>query len=479
MMVGFFMIQVDFMIVVVANPSIMAELHADYSMVIWATSAFVLAYAVPALVAGRLGDRFGPRNLYVIGLALFTTASLWCGLSDSVEMLIAARVMQGIGAALLNTQILSTIARVFPPERRGVAMSVWGATGGTAMLVGPLAGGLLVDTLGWEWTFFINVPLGLVGLAMALRWIPELPTHTHRFDLLGVGLSGAGVSLIVFGLQGGESADWAPWIWAIIAAGLGVMAIFVYWESVNAREPLIPQEIFRDRDFALSSLGVAVIAFVTTAMMLPAMFYAQAVRGLSPTHSALLTAPMAGAITVLAPLAGKIVDRSHPRSVLGFGFSVVAIALTWLSTEMATCTPIWRLVVPFAALGVGMAFLWSPLAATAGRNQPAHLAGASSGVYNAARLSGSMLGSAGMAAFMTSRIAAEMRPIQNGGPVPAVEGSSARALLLPELLREPFSAAMSQSMLLPAFASLFGVVAALFMMGSSVSRIPVHHGTAH
>ena len=190
MMIGFFMILVDSTIVAVANPRIMEKLDTDYDAVIWVTSAYLLAYAVPLLVAGRLGDRFGPKNLYLIGLAIFTAASLWCGLAGSIEMLIAARVVQGLGAALLTPQTLSTITRIFPPERRGVAMSVWGATAGVATLVGPLAGGALVDSLGWQWIFFVNVPVGVVGIALAVWLIPVLPTHRHRFDMLGVVLSG-------------------------------------------------------------------------------------------------------------------------------------------------------------------------------------------------------------------------------------------------------------------------------------------------
>ena len=155
-------------------------------------------------------------------------------------------------------------------------------------------------------------------------------------------------------------------------------------------------------------------------MILPVMFYAQAVCGLSPTRSALLTAPMAIATGVLAPFVGKIVDRSHPRPVIGFGFSMLAIALTWLSIEMTPTTPIWRLVLPLTAMGVGMAFIWSPLAATATRNLPPELAGAGSGVYNATRQVGSVLGSAGMAAFMTSRISAEMPPAADGPRVARV-----------------------------------------------------------
>jgi EmrB/QacA subfamily drug resistance transporter len=477
MMVGFFMILVDSTIVAVANPSIMTELGTGYDMVIWVTSAYLLAYAAPLLVAGRLGDRFGPKNLYLAGLAVFTAASLWCGLAGSIGMLIAARLVQGIGAAVLTPQTLSMITRIFPAERRGMAMSVWGATAGVATLVGPLAGGLLVDALGWEWIFFVNVPIGVIGLVLAVRLVPALPTHTHRFDLVGVGLSGLGMALIVFALQEGQSQGWAPWIWAVIVAGIGLMTAFVYWQSINTGEPLIPLAVFRDRDFCLSNLGVAVIGFAATAMMLPLMFYAQAVCGLSATLSALLTAPMAISGGLLAPLVGKIIDQHHPRPVVGFGFSVLAITLTWLSIEMTPETPIWRLVLPFTAMGVGMAFTWQPLGATAARNLPPGLAGAGSGVFNATRQVGAALGSAAAAAFMTARIGAELPATAGGSHRAAVSG---RALQLSEFLREPFSAAMSQSMLLPAFIALFGVAAALFMMGvtaSAANREPARDQT--
>lgn len=460
MMVGFFMILVDATIVAVANPTIMEELGADYDGVIWVTSAYLLAYAVPLLVAGRLGDVFGPKNLYLAGLAVFTAASLWCGLAGSIEMLITARVVQGVGAALLTPQTLSTITRIFPPERRGVAMSVWGATAGVATLVGPLAGGVLVDGLGWQWIFFVNVPIGIIGLGLAAWLVPVLPTKRHRFDLIGVLLSGVGMFLIVFALQEGQTRDWAPWIWATIATGLAAMVGFVCWQAVNTREPLISLRIFADRDFGLANIGVATIGFAVTAMILPLMFYAQSVCGLSPTRSALLTAPTAIASGLLAPLVGRIVDRTHPRPVVGFGFAAMAIGLTWLSIEMTPATPIWRLLLPQILMGIGMAFIWSPLAATATRNLPQDLAGAGSGVYNATRQVGSVLGSAGIAAFMTARISAEMP----GVPAQMPSGES-RAHEMPAFLHAPFAAAMSQSMLLPAFVALFGVVAALFLVG--------------
>ncbi|MGF2945036.1 MFS transporter [Mycobacterium sp. Lab-001] len=462
MMIGFFMIMVDSTIVAIANPTIMADLRIGYDAVVWVTSAYLLGYAVVLLVAGRLGDRFGPKNLYLIGLMVFTVASMWCGLAGSAGMLVAARVVQGVGAGVLTPQTLSTITRIFPAQRRGVAISVWGATAGVASLVGPLAGGLLVDGLGWEWIFFVNVPIGVVGLGLAIWLVPALPTQVHRFDPVGVGLSGAGIFLIVFALQQGQAAHWQPWIWAMLVAGAGLVCAFVYWQSVNHREPLVPLVIFADRDFGLCAVGVAITAFATTGMILPVTFYAQTVCGLSPARSALLIAPMAVAAGVLAPFVGRLVDRYHPRPLLGFGFSMFAIALTWLSFEMRPETPIWRLVLPFVVLGVGNAFVWSPLTATATRNLPPRLAGAGSGVYNAVRQIGAVLGSAGMAAFMTWRIGAEMPP-HVGTP------QRTAALRLPAFLRDPFAAAMAQSMLLPAFVALFGIVAALFLVGFAPS----------
>jgi EmrB/QacA subfamily drug resistance transporter len=463
MMVGFFMIMVDSTIVVIANPTIKAAMHTGYSTVVWVTSAYLLGCAVVLLVAGRLGDRFGTKNLYLVGLGVFTAASIWCGLSGSVAVLIAARVVQGVGAGVLTPQTLSTITRVFPPERRGVAVSVWGATAGVATLVGPLAGGALVDGLGWQWIFFVNVPIGVVGLALAVWLVPVLETQTHRFDLVGVALSGLGMFLIVFGLQEGQAAHWQPWVWAMIVAGVGCMSVFVYWQALNTREPLIPLRVFAGRDFGLCNAGVAVTAFAMTAMMLPLPFFLQTGCGLSPTRSALVIAPLAVTNGGLAPFVGLIVDRYHPRPVLGFGFSTMAIGLTWLSFEMAPTTPIWRLLVPFAVIGVGSAFVWAPLTATATRNLPPELAGAGSAVFNSVRQLGAVLGSAGMAAFMTWRIGSEM-------PSPAPSAEDATDLQLPEFLREPFAAAMAQSVLLPAFVVLFGIVAALFVLGLAPSR---------
>ncbi|MBY4399719.1 DHA2 family efflux MFS transporter permease subunit [Rhodococcus fascians] len=453
---GFFMILVDTTIVAVAQPAILTGLNTDINNVIWVTSAYLLAYAVPLLVTGRLGDKFGPRNLYIAGLVLFTLASVWCGLSGSIDMLIAARAVQGLGAAMITPQTMAVITRVFPAEKRGTAMGAWGAVAGVATLVGPILGGVLVDSLGWEWIFFINVPVGILAIALALKFVPVLPTHDHKFDLLGVALSAVGLFCIVFGIQEGQKYDWGTGVWILVGVGLLVFAGFVYWQSVNTSEPLVPLALFRDRNFSLSNIGIAAMGFAMSGMMLPIMFYAQSVTGLTPTRSALLFVPMALLTGLLAPNIGKLVDRTHPRYIAGSGLFILAASLLWFAYEMTPTTAIWKLLLPVAAMGVANALIWSPLAATATRNLPMSQAGAGSGIYNTTRMIGSVLGSAGIGALIQSRLAAEL---PTGG---SASGANEFAGRVPEMLRDGFTTAMAQSLILPAVVLLVGMVAVCF-----------------
>ncbi|MDX6248309.1 MAG: hypothetical protein QOF10_1669, partial [Kribbellaceae bacterium] len=245
LVLGFFMILVDSTIVSVATPAIITDLNADIGNVVWVTSAYLLAYAVPLLITGRLGDRVGPKKLYLTGLAVFTIASVWCGLTNSIEMLIVARVFQGLGASMMTPQTMAVITRIFPPDQRGRAMSLWGATAGVATLVGPILGGVLVDGLGWQWIFFVNAPIGVIGFVLAMRLVPDLPTHEHKFDLIGVALSTIGLFCLVFGIQEGQKYNWGQIkgpisVWSLIITGLVVIAIFIFWQSRTKDEPLLP-----------------------------------------------------------------------------------------------------------------------------------------------------------------------------------------------------------------------------------------------
>ncbi|MFT4009325.1 MAG: DHA2 family efflux MFS transporter permease subunit [Nocardioidaceae bacterium] len=462
LVIGFFMILVDTTIVSVATPAIIEDLQTTTNDVIWVTSAYLLAYAVPLLITGRLGDRFGPKNVYLIGLALFTASSLACGLTNTVEGLIIARVFQGFGASLITPQTMAIITRIFPPDRRGQAMALWGATAGVAVLVGPILGGVLVDSLGWEWIFFVNIPVGIVGFLVAARLVPQLPTHNHQFDWLGVALSGVGMFLLVFGIQEGHQHDWDTAIWLMIAGGVVLMGLFVGWQAVNKREPLVPLGMFGDRNFSLSSLGISAMAFSVTSMSFPFMLYAQLVRGLSPTKAALLMVPMAVFSILLAPPVGRLTDRVHPRLITGTGFTLVTIALVWMSRVMEPDTSTFALCLPMGLLGIGSSMVWAPLAATATRNLPPRLAGAGAGVYNTTRQVGAVLGSAAIAVLIDSRIAAHGLTFS--------ASSEGKVSQLPAQVQAPFAGAMSDAMLLPAGVLVLGILASL---GFAAMRRPV------
>ncbi len=456
---GFFMILVDTTIVSVATPAIIEDFGADVNTVVWVTSAYLLAYAVPVLITGRLGDRFGPKRIYLIGLTVFTIASLWCGLTSTIDGLITARVFQGLGASMMTPQTMAVITRIFPMERRGKAMALWGATAGVATLVGPIAGGLLVDSLGWEWIFFINVPVGIVALVLAMRLVPALETHPHRFDWLGVALSGAGMFLLVFGLQEGQQYAWSTitgpiTVWRLIMAGLVLIAAFIWWQARNQSEPLMPLGLFGDRNFSLANIGIATVGFAFTAMGFPLMLYAQVVRGYSPTEAGLLLAPMAVVSIVAAKKVGSLTDRIHPRVLAGFGFVVLMISMVGLYVAMTPTTPVWILLATISLVGLGSSFLWAPLSATANRNLPLDQAGAGAGIYNANRQIGAVLGSAAIAVLIDSRLASHGL----GSGLGAAEGGTGA---LPPAVLAPFSQAMAESILVVPAVLALGLLAVL------------------
>jgi EmrB/QacA subfamily drug resistance transporter len=469
MIIGFFMILVDSTIVSVATPAIMVGLGADVNAVIWVTSAYLLAYAVPLLITGRLGDRYGPKRLYLTGLAIFTLASLWCGLTGTITALIIARVVQGLGASLLTPQTMAVITRTFPAASRGQAMALWGATAGVAILVGPIVGGVLVDGPGWEWIFFINVPVGIIGFVLASRLVPHLGTHSHSFDWLGVALSGTGMFLLVFGVQEGEKYNWGTIAGAIsvpllIGLGVVVLGVFIWWQSRNTREPLLPLRLFADRNFSMANIAISAIGFSITGMAFPFMLYAQAVRGLSPTASALLLAPMAVFAGALAPVSGRLTDRVHPRGLTAFGITTTGVSLLWLSRLMTPGSSLWPILVAMGLMGIGSAFMWAPLGATATRNLPLASAGAGSGVYNTTRQVGAVLGSAAIAALLQARLAANLPGMPTtGDAMPRLGG------VLPPQVERGFAQAMADAMVLPAVVLLVGVLAVLFF------ERPSHH----
>ncbi|MEW1936171.1 DHA2 family efflux MFS transporter permease subunit [Dietzia maris] len=406
LVIGFFMILVDQTIVAVATDAFVTQLGATTNQVIWVTSAYLLAYVVPLLFTGRLGDQIGPRRVSIAGLVLFTGASLWCGLAPDIETLIVARVFQGFGAALLTPQSLSVITRVFAPARRGVAMGAWGAVAGIASVVGPVFGGVLIDAFDWRWIFFVNIPFGVLAVVLVWLWVPVLETRSRSYDIAGIVLSAVGMFLLVFGIQQGEEHGWGGTTAGFIAAGVAGLTVFVWWQSRVRTEPLVPLRLFRDRNFSIGTFGVSTIGFVTAGTMVPLMFYLQGVKELSPTRAGMMLLPMALIAGVLAPLVGRWADRLDPRIFTGIGYFSYAVSLFWLALVMDAQTSIPVLLGPIALMGVANGCVWAPTSSTAMRRLELASAGAGSGVYNTTRQVGAVLGSAAIGAVVQARFVA-------------------------------------------------------------------------
>lgn len=477
LVLGFFMILVDSTIVSVAIPSLITAFDTDVNSVLWVTSAYLLAYAVPLLVTGRLGDRLGMKRVYLAGLTVFTLASLWCGLTSTVTGLIAARVVQGFGASLMTPQTMAVITRIFPRERRGPAMALWGSVAGVATLVGPLLGGVLLDWRGWPWIFFVNVPVGVIAFALVMRFVPRLETHSHSFDLIGVGLSAVGLFCFVFGLQEAETFHWGT-IWGpvsvplLLGLGLVLLGVFVWWQSRIRTEPLVPLGLFRDRNFSVSNVAISAVGFTITSMIVPFMLFLQVVRGMTPTQAALVTAPQSIAGAVLAPLAGRLVDRVHPRTLAGIGIAGMAAALAVVSRLMTPSTPLWQIMTALAVAGCFSSFVWGPLSTSANRNLPPQLAGAGAGVYNTTRQMGSVLGSAAIAAVLANRFAAHLTGA-------AGAGGAGRGGPLPPPVADKFAQALSEAAVLPPAVLMLGWLAVLWYEAPHHLRrpVPVPDGT--
>lgn len=432
LILGFFMIMVDTTIVNIAIPTLVREFDASLVAVGWVTSAYLLTFASLQLLAGRLGDRFGPRTIYIAGLLIFTIASAWCGLSGSIEMLIAARVVQGVGAALMTPQTMAVITRVFPPASRGAAMGLWGATAGVATIAGPVLGGVFVETWGWEWIFFVNVPIGLVALGFSLARLPKLKTQATPIDSIGVVLSLVGLLLVVFGIQEGSTYNWGTIVgpisvWLVIGVGLVVMGVFIWWQHRLGDRALLPLRLFAFRNFSLANIGGMAVSFAMIGIFFPTTIFLQVILGLSPLQAALINLPGSLISGVIAPIAGRLSDRIPGKWVVATGFAALAGSIGWLALVVRPDVPVWQLLLPMALFGVGSGCIFSPLANLATAGLDGRTAGAGAGAFNTTRQVGGVIGSAAIIAILTSRL---------GVTLPDAARKTAEAL--PDEYREKF-----------------------------------------
>ncbi|MFD4900527.1 DHA2 family efflux MFS transporter permease subunit [Streptomyces sp. NPDC058411] len=410
MSLGFFMTLLDLTIVNIAIPDMMDGLGASLGQTLWVVSGYALTLSALIITASRLGDLCGPRNLFAVGLAVFTVASLACGLAPTATALIAARVVQGLGAALLTPQTMTLIIAVFPAERRGTAMGVWGMVAGLATLSGPTLGGFLVSALDWRWIFFVNLPIGIAALVLTLLVVPDIrPGRAHRFDLTGVVLATGALFCLAFGLQEGESYHWGAGIWWLLVAGAALSAAFLlHQRRRQEREPLVPFALFRDRNFTSMTALVGLVSVAMLGLVLPFNLYLQSVLHLSAVKAGLVLAPSSLVSMTVGPFAGRLADRIGGKYLLLTGLTCYAagiIAIAYVAAPGAA----WFAFVPATLLtGLGVGCIIAPMSTEAMRNVPRHLAGAASGVNNTVRQIGSVIGAAAVGALLQGRLAAEL-----------------------------------------------------------------------
>jgi EmrB/QacA subfamily drug resistance transporter len=404
--------------------------------VLWVVNSYVLVLAVLLITAGRLGDLRGQRNLFALGVALFTVASLACGLAPNPTLLIAFRAVQGLGAALLMPQTMAIVIATFPAERRGTALGIWGAVAGLATVAGPTLGGLLVTVADWRWIFFVNVPIGVVVLALTFTVVPDTRLESrHRLDLVGVAIATASLFCLTFGLIEGQRFSWNAGIWGLFAASAVLLVIFLAQQrGMQSSEPLVPFVLFRDRNFTILNLVGALISVGIIGFFLPITIYLQSVLGFSALKAGLVLAPMSLIGMVLAPVAGKLSDRVGGKYLLMGGLALFGLGAAWM-TALAGVGTSWPTFLPaIVLLGIGFGGIFAPLSTEAMRSVPVQLAGAASGVNNTIRQVGSVIGSAAVGALLQHQLAGSLS-----------DEATRRAGQLPTNLRPGFIAGFSDS----------------------------------
>lgn len=399
--VGLFMAVLDNLVVTNALPSIRESLGSSIENLEWAVNAYTLAFAVLLLTAAALGDRFGRRRVYAIGVAVFTVASAAAALSPNIETLIASRALQGAGAAAIMPLSLTILSEAVPPARRGAAIGVWSAIAGVGVAFGPLVGGAVVSGISWHWIFWLNVPIGIVLVPLALVRLPESVRPGARLDLVGVALASVGLLGLVWGLVRGNPDGWtSPSVLVPIVAGALVTAAFVAWEA-RARNPMLPMAFFRNRSFAATNGTTLLMYFGMFGSIFLIAQFLQTVQGYSAFGAGVRTLPWTLPILIVAPVAGLLSDRIGGRPLLVGGMLLQTVAMAWMAMIYAPTMAYSELVVPFLLAGIGMGLVFPPAASVVlGAVRPEQ-AGQASGANNMIRELGGVFGIAVMTSVFT------------------------------------------------------------------------------
>jgi EmrB/QacA subfamily drug resistance transporter len=399
--VGLFMVVLDNLVVSTALPVIRVDLGASIEQLEWTVNAYTLTFAVFLLTGAALGDRFGRRRMFTIGIGVFTVASAAAALAPSMDALIVARAVQGLGGAMVMPLTLTILSDAFPAERRGVALGIWGAIGGIAVASGPLVGGAVIDGISWQWIFWLNVPVGLLLMPLAVTRLRESFGAEKALDLPGLALASAGLLGVVWGLVNGNGEGWAsPAIIGSIAAGSVLLAAFVAWE-LRTPQPMLPMRFFRNRGFSAANAASLAMSFGMFGSIFLLTQFFQTAQGFSPLEAGLRVLPWTAMPMVVAPIAGALSDRIGSRPLLATGLALQAIGLAWIAAVSTATVGYVSLVGPFIVSGIGMGMFFAPMANVILSAVSPSEEGKASGANNAVREVGGVFGVAVLASVFS------------------------------------------------------------------------------
>jgi EmrB/QacA subfamily drug resistance transporter len=400
--IALFMVTLDNLVVTTAIPVIRGDLNASLESLEWTVNAYTLTFAVLLLTGAALGDRFGRRRVFAIGIGVFTVGSIAAAVAPNVEALNLARALQGLGGAIVMPLTLTILSAAVPAGKRGLALGAWGGISGLAVAFGPVVGGAVVQGLSWQWIFWLNVPIGILLIPLALSRLQETHGPGGRLDLPGLGLASAGLFGVVWGLIRGNGQGWtSPEIVGSLAVGLALVAAFVAWE-LRAASPMLPMRFFRKASFALANVSSLFMFFgMFGSIFLLSQFF-QTVQGYSPLGSGLRILPWTLAPMFIAPIAGALSDRIPGKTLVGIGLSLQAASLAWMGLVSNPTVAYSELIAPFVLAGIGMSLFFAPMANIVLSAVRPEEEGQASGANNAIRELGGVFGVAVLAAVFAN-----------------------------------------------------------------------------
>jgi EmrB/QacA subfamily drug resistance transporter len=387
-----FMAMLDNLVVITALPTIRKSLGANVSDLEWTVNAYTLAFATLMMIGSALGDLYGRKRIFLIGVVVFTLGSAFSALSESATQLIMARALQGLGAAFLTPLTLTLLTRVFPAEQRAAAIGLWAGVSGLGLAIGPLVGGAVINGFPWNGIFWINVPIGLLVVALGWYQLEESWGERHALDLPGLVLAGGGLFGITFALIRGNALGWtSAAIATFLIGGVALLIAFVVRERM-AEHPMLDLQLFRARGFSVANIS----GFLMSAGMFGSIFfltlYVQEVLHATPLEAGLKTMPWTGTIMLVAPVAGIIAGRIGPRPVVVIGLLSQGSALLWLGLSTTVTTPYSQILPAFILGGIGMGLTFAPLSESVMSAVSGMRQGQASGAYNAIRELGGVFG---------------------------------------------------------------------------------------